>query len=109
MKYVYAAKISELSKVGKKKVTIDGQDILIVHTEEGYFAVENTCPHMGGSLYEGVLNDHFITCPRHGTTFDIKDGKVHQPGKLMMFKVNPNALKSFPVALSEEDITIGFE
>jgi 3-phenylpropionate/trans-cinnamate dioxygenase ferredoxin component len=109
MQYVYAAKVSQLPPEGKMKVTIDGQEILIVRSQGAYYAVDNTCPHMGGSLVEGDLKDHFITCPRHGTVFDVKDGIVYQPGKILMFKVNPNALKSFPVIIEEDNITLGME
>lgn len=109
MQYVYAAKVSELPIGGKKKVTVGDQDILVVRTQDAYYAVDNTCPHMGGSLVEGVLEDHFITCPRHGTVFDLANGKVSQSGKILMFKVNPNALKSFPVTIQEDNITIGME
>ena len=109
MKYVYAAKISELPKGSKKKVTIDGQDILLVHIEHSYYAVDNVCPHMGGSLFDGNLDGSLITCPKHGSVFDVKDGKVRQAGKILMFKVNPRALKSFPVNIVGDNIMIQME
>lgn len=71
-----AGKISDLGDGTKKKALIQGQEILIARVEDKYYAVGNRCPHLGGDLSAGKLEGTIITCPRHGSQFDLRDGKA---------------------------------
>ena len=55
-------------------VEVEGREVLVCHTAEGYFAVENQCTHAQARLCEGKLKGHRILCPLHGAAFDIRDG-----------------------------------
>jgi 3-phenylpropionate/trans-cinnamate dioxygenase ferredoxin subunit len=57
-------------------VEINGQQIAVFHTEYGFYATANTCPHAGGSLSEGFLSETIIACPRHSAHFDVATGKL---------------------------------
>jgi nitrite reductase/ring-hydroxylating ferredoxin subunit len=50
--------------------------ICLAHTQSGYYAIQNTCPHLGDSLANGHLN-HLdeITCPWHAYRFSLKNGR----------------------------------
>lgn len=109
MRVVFAANVSEFEQTKKKRVTIDGLDILIVQVQEAFYAVENTCPHMGGSLYDGNLEGRYIKCPKHGSVFDVTNGDLHEPGKFLMFKVKPQKLKSFPIKVVGNDLMVEME
>ena len=74
-KYVSVADTDELKDVNKKKLTVEGQEILLAKVDITYYAVANRCPHLGGSLAAGKLEGNIITCPLHGSQFDITDGK----------------------------------
>ena|SRR5215510_9335112 len=39
-------------------------------------AFDDTCPHMGCSLAEGKLDGTTVTCPCHGSQFDVVSGAV---------------------------------
>lgn len=53
----------------------DGLEIVLFRDEKGdIFALENSCPHMGGPLGEGEVNGCIVTCPWHGWQFDVRDG-----------------------------------
>lgn len=54
--------------------TVNGQRILVCHTPEGFFTIENECSHAMGRLKGGDLKDCLITCPLHGAQFDVRDG-----------------------------------
>ena len=41
-----------------------------------YYAVDNLCPHLKGDLSQGELRGTVVTCPMHGSQFDISDGQV---------------------------------
>ena len=60
----------------KKKVAAQGREILISRVGDEYYAVDNLCSHLEGNLSRGKLKDTIITCPLHGTQFDIRDGTV---------------------------------
>jgi len=74
--FVEAGKTSEFKYGSKKKVQLQGHEILLARIGESYYAVSNRCPHLGGDLYEGSLERTIVTCPRHGSQFDLRDGKV---------------------------------
>jgi nitrite reductase/ring-hydroxylating ferredoxin subunit len=37
-------------------------------------AIRDECPHAGASLADGTLDGTIITCPRHGSQFDVTSG-----------------------------------
>lgn len=54
--------------------TIAGRTVAVYHTERGFFATDNTCPHRGGPLAEGDLLGNEIVCPWHLWGFDVESG-----------------------------------
>jgi len=60
-------------------VHLNGVDILICHTEDGFFAVEDLCTHSMVPLCGGLIEGNYITCPLHGAVFDLTDGSVQSP------------------------------
>ena len=84
-------------------VELDGVTILICRLgkTEGY-AVENQCSHALSPLEGGTMKSHYIFCPLHGVKFNLKNGCPS--GKLT--KKN---IKTFPVKVENESISIMFE
>ena len=73
---IAVAKTDEVP-VGKKKVCdLNGRAILVCHTQEGYFAVENKCSHAYECLDRGRIKAGWISCPVHGAKFDLATGKA---------------------------------
>ena len=72
--YMEAGKTGEFQDGSQKKVTLQGQEIMLARVGGNYYAIAGRCPHMGGDLWLGRLEGTVITCPRHGSQFDIKDG-----------------------------------
>jgi len=58
------------------KVVAEGVAILLVRMNGTIHALTETCPHLGGPLSEGKLDDEGITCPWHGSRFCLADGDV---------------------------------
>ncbi len=109
MRYVKATGAEELGNGEKMKVIIEGKSILLVNIDGLHYAVDSVCPHMGGALEEGRLEDGNIICPRHGSVFDVKTGKVVERGKLFKVKVKVHDLKSYEVLRQGDDVLIGIE
>jgi len=75
-KSVELAKTEELKNGTMKKVTAEGQEILLARVGDKYYATDNRCSHMSGDLSQGKLEGTVVTCPRHGSQFDISNGRV---------------------------------
>ena len=53
------------------------KEIAVFKLEEGVFAVDNACSHEYSELSQGYIMDgHDVTCPKHGSRFDIRTGEV---------------------------------
>jgi 3-phenylpropionate/trans-cinnamate dioxygenase ferredoxin subunit len=64
---------------GMRAYTLAGREIVVCHTKEGLFALDNVCTHAHARMCEGRLRATRIVCPLHGASFDIRDGKVLGP------------------------------
>ena len=92
---------SDLSLNAPHKVSIDRTDIAVVLTENGVFAVDDTCSHAQWSLADGEVDDCTIECSLHGARFDLHTG---QPSGLPA--VVPVA--TYPVKIEDGNVFIGF-
>lgn len=70
------ADINDLAEGEMKKYPVQGIEILIARIEGKYYAAQNKCPHFGGDLSKGKLEETIITCPRHGSQFNLANGNV---------------------------------
>ena len=76
MGLVEVAKTGDMAEGAMKEVAAQGREILLARVGDSYYAAENRCPHFGARLSEGKLEGVEVTCPRHGSRFDLKDGRV---------------------------------
>lgn len=109
MRYVKIAQTSEIKDGEKKKVQAGDKVLLLTQIGDTYYAIDNRCPHMGGSLYDGILSGSTITCPRHGSVFDVKTGAVIQRGKLAFIQVKVGEVHTYPVKVEGTDILADME
>lgn len=75
-KFTEVAKMDELKSGTMKMIVAAGREILLARVEDKYYAADNRCPHMKGNLSQGKLQGTVVTCPRHGSQFDISNGQV---------------------------------
>ncbi len=54
----------------------DGVKVLLVKRANRIFAIGETCSHRCGPLAEGKLDGNCVTCPWHGSVFNIENGSV---------------------------------
>jgi nitrite reductase/ring-hydroxylating ferredoxin subunit len=52
-----------------------GNKIAIIKRFGKIYALDNICPHLGGSLGRGTLKDNCVICPLHHWAFDLATGK----------------------------------
>ncbi len=66
---------NDLADGKMKAVTVQGKELLLARVKGEYFAIGNVCPHLKGRLSDGTLESYTVTCPRHGSQFDIRTGE----------------------------------
>lgn len=82
-----------------KLVQAGGQSLAVFKVDGNYYAIENTCPHAGGPLAEGPLTGDVVTCPWHGSRFNVTTGAVLSPPA-------KRSVKSFPVRITGSDVEV---
>jgi nitrite reductase/ring-hydroxylating ferredoxin subunit len=55
---------------------IDGTKVGIAAAEGRLFAFDDACTHRGCSLAEGEMEGSTVTCPCHGSQFNVATGAV---------------------------------
>jgi 3-phenylpropionate/trans-cinnamate dioxygenase ferredoxin subunit len=70
------ARLSDIPRKQVRSFAIGDDLVLIAHTPEGFFAVQDECTHAETRLSHGRLKGCRIICPLHGASFDVRDGSV---------------------------------
>ena len=73
--FVAVTPLAEVPQGTVKRVAINGLSILLIHTADGIFAVENRCSHAEQPLECGRVKNGWISCPTHGARFDLETGE----------------------------------
>lgn len=97
--FEFAARVSDIPQGKTEVVDFMGVEILICHTREGFFAVNNYCTHAEERLSEGKLKGNKILCPLHGAAFDVRDGAA-------LSKPATIPLCAYPLRIDGDDIFI---
>ncbi len=57
----------------------DGDEILVARADGELLAVVNACSHDGRGFEGGCIEAGLLICPRHGSRFCLRSGKVLTP------------------------------
>ena len=77
--YMQVADATDIELGHSVSVNVNGTNILICNTEEGFFAVQDMCTHALVPLCGGLIQGTLISCPLHGAVYDLKSGEVMAP------------------------------
>jgi nitrite reductase (NADH) small subunit len=54
---------------------VDGEQVAVFRLRDGTLrAIDAVCPHRGGPLADGLIDERVVVCPLHGHTFDMCSG-----------------------------------
>jgi len=67
---------SEFEDGVMREVLAQGHEIIVLRLGDVYYAADARCPHRKGRLSQGTLEGTVVTCPLHGSRFDLQDGRV---------------------------------
>ena len=83
---------------GVAKVVAAGRAFALTHYGGAHAALHHSCPHQGGPLGEGVIEDGFLRCPWHGMAFHPTTGESPDGG---------GGAQTFPCGLRSDGVYVG--
>jgi 3-phenylpropionate/trans-cinnamate dioxygenase ferredoxin subunit len=91
MANIIIGSVDEFPLGSRRQVTVVGRKIAVFRARTGFFALRDTCPHMGAELSHGTIvgsvkadrpgcyenrpDDQFIRCPWHGWEYELSTGR----------------------------------
>ncbi len=75
-------------------------EVCLTHYDGKINALDNKCPHQGGPLGEGSIENGLLRCPWHGWDYDPCTGKA--PGF-------DDGVEAYPVKLEGDQVLVGLE
>ena len=94
------AETSDLSPGEMKSVPLGQGEVLLANVDGKFYAIRDTCTHMGGTLSDGDLDGEQVQCPLHGAIFNVVTGEVHNPPAR-------ESVQAHEVRISGNDILVG--
>ena len=74
--FVSVAKTTDVEPGQMILVEVNDEDVAIANVNGEYYAFSAECPHAGGPLDEGEIEDKVVICPWHGAEFDVATGEA---------------------------------
>ncbi len=74
-RFTTVARVGEIPEGQGRVFEVDGQMVAVFLDGGHYFAINDSCPHQGAPLSEGIVYDKSVTCTWHGWRFSLEDGR----------------------------------
>lgn len=100
-KFVEVCAEDDVPHLEGRRVVINGFYVGIFNTEEGFYAISEVCPHMGGPLADGDVAATTVSCPLHARKIELKTGCVQND--------DLSRVLTFPVKIEEGKILVDAE
>ena len=75
MRWVAVLKTADLEPGRCTNVFVGSMGIALANVGGQLFAADNRCPHDGGPLGMGEMDEEWIVCPYHGWAYSMKNGE----------------------------------
>src|SRR5580692_7415377 len=73
--FVRVCSASQLPRVGEvAEFTAQGRALCVANIDGVIAVLDGTCPHEGGPLGEGIIEQGRVVCPWHAFAFDVHTG-----------------------------------
>ena len=100
------ADVSEVPPGTMKMFVVVDKEILFVNVDGKHYAMANRCTHARGSLSEGKLEGTTVTCPKHGSKFDVTTGKSLQGPRIAFLTLRTADEPVYPVKIEGPSIHV---
>lgn len=97
--FIKVAKAAEIGTGSMKGFVLGGNKVLVANIDGKYYAIEDSCPHLGAKLSKGLLMGKHVTCTAHSAKFDVTNGQS-------LGDVTNKPTKTYEVQVNGEDIEV---
>jgi 3-phenylpropionate/trans-cinnamate dioxygenase ferredoxin component len=97
--YTDVAALADVPPDTVRVVSVGGMALLIIHTDDGIYAVEDRCSHADQPLECGRVKYGWISCPAHGSRFDLETGEA-------LTRPATDPIATFPVRIIGDRIEV---
>lgn len=98
MEWIKVAQVGDLAEGEGKTVDCRGMEIALFNDQGVFRAIENRCPHAGGPLGEGTLQEGCVVCPWHQWNFNLETG--------CLVRNHSMKLRTWPTKTEKEDVFV---
>ncbi len=78
--WIKVCALEDIPVLGARVVRRQEGDIAVFRNGDNeVFALRDKCPHKGGPLSQGIVFGKRVTCPLHGWTINLENGKAVEP------------------------------
>jgi 3-phenylpropionate/trans-cinnamate dioxygenase ferredoxin subunit len=74
--FVRVGPAADLPPGGVRVMTVGGRRIAVFNVEGSFHAVDDSCTHEYAPLSQGARAGEIVTCPKHGSRFNVRTGRV---------------------------------
>ena len=78
-RYLPVGPAASVAEGQMRECVVDDVELVVVNLDGELRAFANRCPHQGGPLAKGRLEDGVIWCPWHLWQFDARTGRARWP------------------------------
>jgi 3-phenylpropionate/trans-cinnamate dioxygenase ferredoxin subunit len=114
--FVTLTTVGDMAPGTLKAAPLGRREYLVARVGGEYFVSDARCPHLGGNLPDGTLEGTILTCPRHNSQFDLRDGRVVRWTKwhgatLSIAKAvrHPRPIRTYAVKVEGDTLLVGPE
>jgi len=80
MTWTSVCDLNDLTEGMGRPFDIDGFELAVFLQDGQICVMDNRCPHAGGAMSAGYIDEGCAVCPLHGWAFDIKTGALRDSG-----------------------------
>lgn len=106
MGFVEVAKTDDILAGQMKLFKTQGKEVLVVNYEGKLYAIGGRCSHLNGELSKGKLEGKTVTCPRHGSVFDVTTGECLTGPRIVFLKFRAKAVPTYEVKVEGGSIQV---
>jgi nitrite reductase (NADH) small subunit/3-phenylpropionate/trans-cinnamate dioxygenase ferredoxin subunit len=99
MEEISAGRVEDIADGTSRVIVHQGRSIAIFRRGASFYAVDDVCPHMGGSIGMGWCRDgDSVVCPLHGWEFRLEDGSGVWPANAR--------IASYPIRVEDDELFV---
>lgn len=96
-KWIEIGAVSDVPVRGSRLIQVSGGAVAVFRTsDDQFFAIDDSCPHLGGPLSQGIVHDQRVTCPLHNLVIDLTSGEGQGP--------DGGCVRTYPIDVQEDRI-----